>query len=198
MLILLGRSMLAVSFTAGAFLLMSYLITPSEIPPVPGAEETKISITRDKRPEKSTRQQRDLPPPPAVKNTPPPLMAKLTPQNSLDSGGFKILNPIARAGGPIEPTLINNRQAIAMVTIPPEYPQRPLTQNIEGWVLMEFTIGIDGSVENIVVVEAEPKGAFERAAMRAMKRWKYQPKIVDGRPVAQHHMREIFRFELEK
>lgn len=198
MITLLGRSVLAVMFTTGAFLLMSYLIAPGEIPPEPNGQETKISITREKRVEDSIRQNQELPTPPMVQNSPPPMMAMATPQASLTSVNLKIINPGKNNLNPVNSSATGNRRAIPMVTIPPEYPQNLLARGIEGWVLLGFTIGIDGSVEDIVVIDAEPKGAFDRAAIRAMKRWKYQPKLVDGRPVAQYHMREVFRFEIEK
>ena len=198
MLTLLGRSVLAIGFSAGAFILMSYLISPSEMPPEPTDEETQISIVRKKRPENPLIKNNELPPPPQVQNSPPPVLAKLAPNSSLKNTDFNILRPIKNAGDAINLSVVGDRRAIAMVTIPPEYPQGPLSKNIEGWVLLEFTIGIDGSVDDIVVVDAEPKGSFEKAAIRAMRRWKYQPKMVDGRPVSQYHMREVFRFEIEK
>lgn len=197
MFTIIGRSVLAVGFTAGAFLLMSYLIAPGEIPPEPLDEETKISITRKDRDETSTELKQELPPPPKPQDTPPQLIAMAIPKPSMNNDGPSFPKPVL--GTEVISSNINaNRRAISVVAIPPEYPQGPLSKNIEGWVLLEFTIGVGGEVENIQVVDAEPKGSFERAAIRAMKRWKYQPKMVEGRPVAQHHMQEIFRFEIEK
>jgi len=48
------------------------------------------------------------------------------------------------------------------------------------------------------VVEADPEGVFNQAAMDAAKKFKYRPKTVGGEPVAVAGVRNIIRFEMEK
>ncbi len=74
------------------------------------------------------------------------------------------------------------REINPLVRVPPDYPQRALSQKIEGWVLLRFTVSETGTVEDPEVLRAEPAGLFERAAKRAVLRWKYQPQIRDGKP----------------
>jgi protein TonB len=62
---------------------------------------------------------------------------------------------------------------------------RALEQLVSGWVEMQFTVAPDGSVKDIVVTDADPKGTFDRAAANALRRWRYAPVIRDGEAVAQ-------------
>lgn len=57
----------------------------------------------------------------------------------------------------------------------PQYPQRALESEKEGIVRLRITIGPDGSVTDAQVVNAQPRGWFENAAISAVKRWRYQP-----------------------
>ncbi len=77
------------------------------------------------------------------------------------------------------------QDVIPLVRIEPRYPRHAMRRKIEGYVVMEFTIRANGSVENTQVIEAQPAGVFEEAAKRAILRWKFKPKLVDGHPVTQ-------------
>jgi TonB family protein len=72
-----------------------------------------------------------------------------------------------------------------MVVSDPVYPLEALRNHTTGWVQMEFTIAPNGSVGDIAVIEAEPKGVFEQAAATALSHWRFRPRVVNGQPVAQ-------------
>lgn len=78
---------------------------------------------------------------------------------------------------------------------PPEYPRDAFRRRQEGYVVVEFTINAQGTTEDIAVVDAEPRNAFEREARRAVSRWTFQPALRDGRPVAQR-IRHTLEFSL--
>jgi TonB family protein len=68
---------------------------------------------------------------------------------------------------------------------------------LEGSVVLEFTIATDGTTKDIVVVESSPPGVFDDAAVKALARWRYNPKIEDGQPVERRGVRTRIVFQLE-
>jgi protein TonB len=74
------------------------------------------------------------------------------------------------------------RELTPLVRIPPDYPMRALEKGIQGYVTLRFTVTETGSVTDPEVIAAEPPGYFDRAAIRAILKWKYQPQLVDGKP----------------
>ena len=80
---------------------------------------------------------------------------------------------------------------IPIVTAKPRYPLRAQSRNIEGWVVVEFTITPTGSVIDAKVTSAKPAGTFDRAALNAIVKWKFKPKIENGRPVAQRAVQRL-------
>ncbi|MCH9697922.1 MAG: TonB family protein [Gammaproteobacteria bacterium] len=74
---------------------------------------------------------------------------------------------------------------IPIVTSKPRYPLRAQSRNIEGWVTIEFTITPTGTVINPRVTASKPKGIFDRAALNAITKWKFKPKVENGHAVAQ-------------
>ncbi|MFB2832776.1 TonB family protein [Aeromonas jandaei] len=60
--------------------------------------------------------------------------------------------------------------------IEPVYPYRAQQSGIEGFVTLRFSVNAEGGVQDVEVVEAKPKRQFERAAMGAIKQWRYQPR----------------------
>ncbi|PZP63743.1 MAG: energy transducer TonB [Pseudoxanthomonas spadix] len=58
---------------------------------------------------------------------------------------------------------------------PPRYPMDALRAGTSGQVVVEITIGGDGDVTNARVVQATPPRVFDRAALTAVKRWKFEP-----------------------
>lgn len=82
-----------------------------------------------------------------------------------------------------------------LVRIPPEYPP---SGRGEGWVLVQFDVSPAGAVTNATAVDAQPRGMFEKNALRAIGRWRYRPAVVEGRAVERRGVRVMLRFELEK
>lgn len=66
----------------------------------------------------------------------------------------------------------------------PVYPASALRSGVEGWVELTFTITETGTVRDIEIVDAEPRGVFESAATQAVGNWRYRPRLANGQPVA--------------
>lgn len=91
---------------------------------------------------------------------------------------------------------IEGEVSLPIVKVAPIYPDRALEEGIEGHVLLEFAVTETGAVRDAVVLEANPSGVFERAALNAVGKFKYKPRIVDGKPVETTGVRNRFSFEI--
>lgn len=99
-----------------------------------------------------------------------------------------------RGGG--VPSVGIDREPIPFVRVDPDYPPRALMSETEGWVQVQFAITPTGTVKNAQVVAAEPRGVFDDAALKAIARWRYNPKIESGVPVERVGLQTIIRFQL--
>ena len=84
---------------------------------------------------------------------------------------------------------------VPIFRVPPEYPMRAAKRRVEGWVRIEFTIDEQGHVVNPVVVESYPSSVFNRAAIKAVSKWEFKPKIIGGVPVEQRAV-QLLEFKL--
>jgi protein TonB len=67
--------------------------------------------------------------------------------------------------------------------IRPNYPVAAKQKSIEGVVVVKFMVTTDGLVEKVSVLKAKPEGYFEKAAVEAVEKWKFQPGTMEGEPV---------------
>ena len=70
------------------------------------------------------------------------------------------------------------------------------SRGLEGYVLIEFTVTRTGAVANPVVIRSEPPNVFDRAALAAVLKFKYKPRVVDGEPIDVPGVQNMIRFEL--
>jgi protein TonB len=94
--------------------------------------------------------------------------------------------------------MLLDKTATAVVRIDPKYPTQAAKDGIEGWVKLSFSIDASGAVIDVQVLDAEPKRVFDREAIKALKAWKYQPQMKDGKAVAQQGMQVQLDFSLDK
>lgn len=87
---------------------------------------------------------------------------------------------------------------LPMVKVPPRYPRRALRNGIEGYVVVSFTVATDGRVKDPVVVESKPTGAFDQAAINAVLKFKYKPRVIAGQAVEVHGVQNKFTFKLKR
>jgi len=65
----------------------------------------------------------------------------------------------------------------------PEYPST--AANVGGHVALRFTIGANGHTQNPEIIQSDPPGLFDQAALAAVSRWLYYPRTLNGRAVSQ-------------
>ncbi len=95
------------------------------------------------------------------------------------------------------PTSGMDGDAVPLVRMQPDYPPGAATRNIEGWVQVRFSVTTAGTVRDAIVVASEPGTTFDEAALKAVARWRYNPRVVDGVAVERIGLETVFRFELE-
>ncbi|MCC5997407.1 MAG: energy transducer TonB [Oceanicaulis sp.] len=90
-----------------------------------------------------------------------------------------------------------NRSARPIRRTSPTYPSAAAGAGVEGITLITFTVTAEGRVADADVVFSAPHPVFGEAALRAMRRWRYEPKLVDGVPTAHEGVRTTFDFRMQ-
>jgi protein TonB len=184
-------ALLAVGVTFGLFLFMFKLISSGgdnneELEAIAGIHFGPVEIPDDIM----TKNRRIPKKPPPPKNPPPPPKMKIakvdqTLQNMPDLDLPNLDVPMT--GG--EGMYIGNFSGvdrteegdiIPIVVIRPMYPREAAMKGLEGWVKVEFTITAIGTVKDPRVVDAKPPRVFNREAIRAILKWKFKPRVIDG------------------
>lgn len=82
----------------------------------------------------------------------------------------------AAAAAAPPPTAAPAQRSLRSVSMPaPRYPPDALRAGTSGEVLVEFTVGTDGSVTDARVLRANPVRIFDREALNAVRRWRFEP-----------------------
>ena len=82
------------------------------------------------------------------------------------------------------------------VKVAPQYPREAALACIEGWVLLEFTVTNRGAVRDPVVIESSHADVFDRAAIEAVRKFRYIPKTYNGSAVEVRGVRHLIPFKL--
>jgi len=90
-----------------------------------------------------------------------------------------------------------DNQLVIALGFPPEYPNRAIQRKIEGFVVVGFSVSAAGEVFDAYIQEAEPKGVFEKSALKAISKFKYRARSEGGKPVATTGQRYMFTYKLE-
>lgn len=91
----------------------------------------------------------------------------------------------------------NDGDYLPIVKVAAVYPRRAQSRGIEGFVVVEFTVTKTGAVTNPTVVQAEPEGVFDRAALDAVVKFKYKPRVVDGVAMSVAGVQNKISFEID-
>lgn len=92
----------------------------------------------------------------------------------------------------------HNRDAQPLRRQPPGYPGRMAAGGIQGIALMRFDVDPRGRAQNVEVVFSAPHPDFGEAGQRAVRNWRYLPKLVDGEPVLREDVVTQFVFQLDQ
>ncbi len=90
-----------------------------------------------------------------------------------------------------EPAVEKNRDPVLVRQVRPTYPAAAARRRQEGWVEVTFKVGVDGDVSDVNVVRSQPRGVFDRDAVRAVSQWKFEAALNAGKPVVSSLTRRI-------
>ena len=74
--------------------------------------------------------------------------------------------------------------AVLVKGSPARYPTAAMRARQEGWVVVSFTVDPDGKTSDVKVVESQPRHVFDRAAIDAVERYRFNPAMKDGAAVS--------------
>ncbi|WP_441002288.1 energy transducer TonB [Pseudocolwellia agarivorans] len=195
--ILLGAGVTFVLFSFMAFLVSSGDRNKEE-------QLENIIVEVNTTPPKSsaeTRRRVPPPPPPPPKSPPKPQAPEPEANNNTSGIGFNMpgIKLSGANAGISAPGAGFGRDgdATPIVRIEPKYPMQAARDGKEGWVKLSFTINEIGGVEDVTVIEAQPKRIFDKEAKRALRKWKYKPKVVDGKPMRQPGLSVQLDFKMD-
>lgn len=192
----LSASVLSLIVTASLIALMTHLVSTdfvapidNPLPDIPDVSWEDKKVTPLKRIDKPIREKLLDPPPsiPEIKTTKEsPITLNPTP-------------PItSQTGGNINMDFFSQDKPIATALVSPRYPREAMRKGVEGFVDVQFDVLQDGKTHNMSILNAQPEKIFNRAALSAVSRWKFEPKRIDGKPVTYRAMVKRVRFNIEK
>ncbi len=194
-----AAGLLAFGVTFGLFYLMQALITKAagKLDESTGSLVEFVRLKKDTDPELK---KRELPRKEKPEQPPPPPDLDLSQSSEFDQAlqdmAFTVGLGIEIQGGPNLGLVASDADVVPVVRVNPQYPPRAAERGIEGWVELRFAISRGGKVKDAEVTNSHPGTVFDRAALRAVRKWKYNPKIEDGEPVERSGVKVRLEFEL--
>ncbi len=185
--------------TLGLLFVMNILIVTGKTALTKPRDRAKLEFVRVKRNESLNVEEFVPEKPPKPPETPPE-----TPPQDMDNidpnaPTINIAAPTVAAGTDIGgPGGMNIAEGdyLPIVRVAPVYPARALSRGLEGYVDLAFTVTATGTVRDPVVIQST-SSLFERAAIRAVLKFKYKPRVVDGTPVEVPNVKTRITFRIE-
>jgi len=146
--------------------------------------------TEDFTPEKPPK------PPETPPETPPQDMDNLDPNTPTINIAPPPISAITTIGGPGSMNIAEG-DYLPIVRVAPVYPARALSRGLEGHVDLSFTVTAAGTVRDPIILFST-SSLFERAATRAVLKFKYKPRVVDGIPVDVSGVKTRITFRIEE
>lgn len=192
----------AIFFSFLLFVGMTLLIKPDVL--AIEKEPNNTSITFKYEPIDEPINTIKYPLPTEPKKVSPPKVIKVDNQRKVEKVAlFELNEPIkvsmrtARDGWNHIGEIDQDGDAMPKVRITPRYPRDAAIKGLEGYVTLTFDISTTGSTKNITILDANPRGVFERDAKRALRKWKYSPKMEGSIAIEQLGQQVTLEFKLE-
>lgn len=187
----------ALMATLGLLLLMQTLIASAQGKPGAGRMRHELGFARVIE----DTQVRELPL--RHHSLPPEIFPPGLPETGETTPGERIAVPLSvqppgQPGNELSPAFgVSDGPLTTVLRVEPAYPKAAERRELEGWVVVEFDVTSSGTVENARVIGSS-HAIFEAAALRAVARFRYRPKVVDGVPLPTRGLRNRFSFTMER
>jgi protein TonB len=186
--------------TLSLLFVMQLLIVTGKTALTDPRERHKLEFVRVKRNENLN--VADLTPekPPKPPETPPETPPQELDNINPDAPSINVAPPMVSANTDLAgPGGMNIAEGdyLPIVRVAPVYPARALSRGLEGFVDLSFTVTAAGTVKDPIVLQSTST-LFERAATRAVLKFKYKPRVVDGIPVEVPGVKTRISFQLEE
>lgn len=188
--------------------LQAAMVAPAVVEAKPAARTAKVQKTPTKKPvEEATLAIEDAAPIAAATtlsaSKPAPLdMGPPAPDRTVPSAGEGASTETIAAAASLPAVVINPPEPVAkrepklVKAVQAEFPKEARERSLSGWVDMTLAVTSEGDVVGVRVNSAENGYLFERPAIAAAKRWRYEA-VPTTDPGAMHAVRVRMRFKLE-
>ncbi len=185
--------------TFSLLFVMQLLIVSGKAALTDPRERTQLDFVRIKRNENLNTEDftPDKPPPPpeVPPETPPQEMDRMDPNAPTINVAPPTVMADTNIGGPGGMNIAEG-DYLPIVRVAPVYPARALSRGLEGYVDLSFTVTNTGTVRDPIILFST-SSLFERAATRAVLKFKYKPRVVDGVPVDVPGVKTRISFQIE-
>ena len=183
----------------GLFFAMQLLISNGEVVLSEKKYRTPVIITKTRNPEPVSMRER-MPDQPEEVIMPPEVTITQLVNDAPDIELVSLVPETGKEGPAIDqgPSAFNAEgDFIAILRPAPQYPSALAQKGIEGYVTVRYTITETGATDNIVVTSSSHQG-FERSVVKAVGKFKFKPRIEDGKPISVDNVYSTLEFKLEK
>ncbi|KAA3638164.1 MAG: energy transducer TonB [Proteobacteria bacterium] len=186
----------------GLFLLMLSFLTPAEFKPSHANTNIAFNFVKD-IPDIKIPDRTEPPKPPEKQEvSQPPAMPTIDvanndsdvariPPGKVDIKGIELYKDYSHTGLGNDMGVVSHQNGGLKSGFAPMYPQKAMRSQAEGWVEVLINVDITGRVSGISILGAEPRGMFEQAAKKAVYKWTFHPKTVDGKIVPYQVVQKI-------
>ena len=170
------------------------IVKPEQTEP----EQTETRFVRVER-EENVARKKPKPKKPPTPDQPPPDMPP--PQQDAVNPGSNVIG-VAPVSTSADVSIggfglaVSDGDYLPIVKVEPIYPRRAMSRGMSGHVIVEFTVTRTGTVRDPIVVEST-SSIFERAALAAVLKFKYKPRVVDGEAIEVAGVQNKITFVLE-
>jgi len=192
--------------------LMQYLIESGEEAITSTHSGNIVDFIRMKEERQVQVKQRRPKPPPEPQEPPPPIKQstdKVAVENAFTTQFKAPLSDISISN---TTSFSSDGEYLPILKVQPIYPRPALQRGLFGWVLLEFTVDELGRVRDPVIITNcvepysrgkvscadRPGRMFDKAALAAVEKFKYKPRVVDGEAIATSGVKNMITFELEE